>query len=154
MYSWYSIIGPGDPFHKVFMRSWSKSCTNIWCSYMKNNLQIKSQFCTCHDSTAVMTCAKLWHDGIIRIKIKGKGNGTWFQWWTNCEMGQWGWWSAAGIYGHSHHLGGCLSPAWSCCAQHSFLDPFWRHLEGPRFPLFRWLLSGPWSQTGSQQGAQ
>ena len=38
--------------------------------------------------------------------------------------------------------------------QHSFLDPFWRPLEGPRFPLFRWLINPPWSQTSTQQGAQ
>ena len=43
---------------------------------------------------------------------------------------------------------------YSCCAQHSFLDPFWRHLDGSRFPLSRWLISAPWSQTSSQQGAQ
>ena len=40
--------------------------------YWKNNNQIMSQFCTCHDSSAVMTCANLWHDLIIRIKIKAK----------------------------------------------------------------------------------
>ena len=29
-----------------------------------------SQFCTCHDSWAVMTCANLWHDWIITSKIR------------------------------------------------------------------------------------
>ena len=29
------------------------------------NVPIWSQFCTCHDSSAVMTCAKLWPDWII-----------------------------------------------------------------------------------------
>ena len=39
----------------------------------------------------------------------------------------------------------------ACCAQHSFLDPFWRPLEGSSFPLFSWLISPPWSQTSTQQ---
>ena len=33
------------------------------------NHQIRSQFCICHDSSAVMACAKLWTDMIIRNKI-------------------------------------------------------------------------------------
>ena len=45
---------------------------------MEYNDQIMPQFCTCHDSSAVMTCAKLWHDWII-IKIKTKNNFTRFQ---------------------------------------------------------------------------
>ena len=38
----------------------------------KNHDKIWSQFCTCHDSWAVMACAKLWPDCIIRIKITTK----------------------------------------------------------------------------------
>ena len=34
---------------------------------MKNNDQIRPQFCTCHDSWAVVTCAKLWPDWIITL---------------------------------------------------------------------------------------
>ena len=31
---------------------------------------IISQFCTCHDSSAVVTCAKLWDDWIISLQVK------------------------------------------------------------------------------------
>ena len=37
-----------------------------------NNDQIWSQFCTCHDSWAVMTCAKLWPYQSIKRKTIGK----------------------------------------------------------------------------------
>ena len=50
--------------------SWKQSCKNMNCSYVNNHNQIRSQFCTCHDSSAVMTCAKLWPDWIIKIKLK------------------------------------------------------------------------------------
>ena len=36
---------------------------------MKNYNQIRSQFCTCRDSWAVITCAKLWPDWRIKIEI-------------------------------------------------------------------------------------
>ena len=38
----------------------------------KHNDQIMTQFFACHNNSAVMTCAKLWHDCIIRIRIKAK----------------------------------------------------------------------------------
>ena len=34
-------------------------------SYYDSDGPIRSQICTCHDSLAVMTCAKLWSDQII-----------------------------------------------------------------------------------------
>ena len=37
---------------------------------VKYNDPITSQFCTCHDSLAVMTCAKLWPDWITQNKIR------------------------------------------------------------------------------------
>ena len=51
-----------DPFHKGFMSSYSRSCTNMWYSDMKNDDQIMQEFCTCHDRWAVLTFAKLWHN--------------------------------------------------------------------------------------------
>ena len=41
------------------------------CFSWITNDQIRSQFCTCHGSSAVVTCATLWPDLIIRIKAKG-----------------------------------------------------------------------------------
>ena len=53
-----------------------KSCLNFW---PKSQISLKSetaphprsQFCTCHDSWAVMACAKLWPNWII-IEIRTK----------------------------------------------------------------------------------
>ena len=42
------------------------------CSYTKNNVSIRSQLCTCHDSWAVMTCANLWPDLINKILTNTK----------------------------------------------------------------------------------
>ena len=42
--------------------------------YLNNDDQIRSRFCTCHDSSAVVTCAKLWPDLVNRIMIKAKAN--------------------------------------------------------------------------------
>ena len=39
-------------------------------SYAIYNYPIKSQFCTCHDSWAVVTCVKFWRDFVIIIKVK------------------------------------------------------------------------------------
>ena len=40
-------LWPGDMFCKQFVGSQSKSCKNKCCSFMKNNDEIRSQFCTC-----------------------------------------------------------------------------------------------------------
>ena len=59
----------------------------------KNCDQIRSQFCTCHNSWAVMACAKLWHDLIIVIIIKEKRFFRTSQFWahiTLCEISSWG----------------------------------------------------------------
>ena len=37
---------------------------------LKNNDQVRSQFCTCHNSSAAMICTNLWHYRIIRIIIQ------------------------------------------------------------------------------------
>ena len=47
----------------------SKSHKNCCRSYTKNNYEIRSQLCTCHNSWAVVACAKLWADCFIRIEI-------------------------------------------------------------------------------------
>ena len=50
----------------------SKPNKNACHPYMKNNGKIMSQFCICHDSWAVVTCANVWGDWIIKIVIIGK----------------------------------------------------------------------------------
>ena len=51
-----------DTFHKWFMSSWMKSYENVFCFNLDLSHTIRSQMCTCHDSLAVMACAKLWSD--------------------------------------------------------------------------------------------
>ena len=58
-------------------------------SYAKNNDPIKSQFCTCHDSQDVMTCAKLWLDWMMIIKMKAIWFFTRFQLWAHKPFVQW-----------------------------------------------------------------
>ena len=56
-------------FHKRFMSWLYKSWKNTSSSFVKYNYPIKSQFCICHDSSAVVAYAKLWPDWVIKIKI-------------------------------------------------------------------------------------
>ena len=42
-----------------------QSCKFACSSYVEYNDEIRSQFCTCHNSLAVVTCANLWPDFII-----------------------------------------------------------------------------------------
>ena len=53
------------PFQQCFMNSQSKFS---WSNLDFNN-SIRPQICTCHDSSAVMACAKLWHDQTIILHI-------------------------------------------------------------------------------------
>ena len=49
-----------------------------------NNIdQTRSQFCTCHDSWAVVACAKLWSDWIIRYEITVKSCFARFHLWAH-----------------------------------------------------------------------
>ena len=84
-----SLEWPWNSFHKEFMSLLSNSCKYICYSYMKSIDLIRSQFCTCHDSWAVMTCAKLWHDWIIRIELKSKWIFKSFQLWAQKLFVKW-----------------------------------------------------------------
>ena len=55
--------------HQGFMSSWLKSCENIFCDNFNSHAPIRSQFCTCHDSLAVVACAKLEPGGWFNIKM-------------------------------------------------------------------------------------
>ena len=57
-------IGQGytDPFHKGFMSSRLKAHEFFFFFNFDSNHPIRSQFYTCHDSSAVVACAKLWAD--------------------------------------------------------------------------------------------
>ena len=57
----------------VFDRN-SNSMENSPCCNSASGLQIATKFCTCHDSTAVVTCTKLCSDHCIRIEVTVKQN--------------------------------------------------------------------------------
>ena len=77
-------------FTKALWDFTSNLFKKICCSDIKTNDPITTQFCTCHDSSAVMTCAKLWYDLVIIVKVRVKFIFTKFQMWvhkTLCIMG-------------------------------------------------------------------
>ena len=72
-----------EPIHQIL---WRKRLF----LYVNNSKEIMSHFCTCHDSSAVVTCANLWLDWIIRIKIKVKRMlARFFQLWTRQHFVKW-----------------------------------------------------------------
>ena len=56
---------------------------------MRFDIQIRQKICTCHDSWAVVACANLLPDWIIRIKMRAKGIFTRFQLWAHKYYMQW-----------------------------------------------------------------
>ena len=60
-----------EPFHSLWPHN-SNLVKKLFCCCMRHNGPLGSQFCAWHDSSAVMTCANLWRDWIIRIEIKAK----------------------------------------------------------------------------------
>ena len=76
MTNFYLLPHTWSPFHKAFMSSLSKF---LFTSYVNNDDTIRLQFCTGHDSWAVVTCAKLWADWTLRIWIRANINFKSFQ---------------------------------------------------------------------------
>ena len=96
----YSIIknNTQGPFHYQFMNQKYNfdQITFISCSKISGHIELV--FCTCHDSLAVMACAKFWLRWIIKIWVKGKyyliSSGLWIDWslgtWLH-DPGVWPW---------------------------------------------------------------
>ena len=59
----------GDPFHKRSMSSWLKYY--VCCNFYTDD-SITVRFGTCHDSSAVMVCAKLGYDEMINFHERAK----------------------------------------------------------------------------------
>ena len=78
-----------NPFHKEFMSLWSKSCKNMGCFCMQKTDPNRSQFCTCHNSLAVVTCAKLSVDWTIKIKVRTDTIFSRFQLWARKHFVKW-----------------------------------------------------------------
>ena len=73
----------------VFTTSLWAHNPNSYCSYFKNNDQIRWQFCTCHGSSAVLKCSNLWPDDKSRIIIRTKIIFTRFQLWAHKPFVKW-----------------------------------------------------------------
>ena len=59
-------------------------CLRKWVLFLLKNFdQIRSEFCTCHDSSAAMACAKLWPWLDHKKKIKSRRIFTRFQFWAH-----------------------------------------------------------------------
>ena len=68
LYMETTVMGLRDTF---WLRSlWLKSCENSLCSDIDSNHPIMTQFRTCHDSWAVVACAKLWHGQSIVAHVQ------------------------------------------------------------------------------------
>ena len=62
----YSAGGLGVHFTKgLWAHNWN--FVNIYITLLEKNDQARLQFCTCHNSSAVVTCADLWPDWILTI---------------------------------------------------------------------------------------
>ena len=67
---------PGTHFtHSIWAHN--PNLTKIQILYSQNKNPTWSQFCTCHDGSAVMSCAKLEPYCIFRNKSKAKTNSSW-----------------------------------------------------------------------------
>ena len=62
---------------------------NSFCSSFDSNYSISSHFCTCHDSLAVMACAKLWTDLIIIFHMRAVNIFTRFVIWVRKSLVKW-----------------------------------------------------------------
>ena len=65
------------------------SQTGSFCSDIDSSGPIRSQFCTCHDSSAVMACAKLRPGLIITVYVRTIWFMTKFGLWTDKQFVKW-----------------------------------------------------------------
>ena len=66
------IFVSGAQFRKGLWAHVSNLSKNTCCFHLQIENQFRSQWCTCHNSSAVVTCANLWPDWLIRIIIPAK----------------------------------------------------------------------------------
>ena len=72
VYGW--AVRLRGPFHQRFFAHNSNSMETLTCHNSVAGHQIATNFCTCHDSTAVVPCTKLCGDHCIRIELIVKRN--------------------------------------------------------------------------------
>ena len=77
------------PISQTFMSSWLKSYENsLCCSYDSEN-SIRSEICTCHNSSAAIACTKFWADLIIIIHVRAKHIFARFESWAQKYFVKW-----------------------------------------------------------------
>ena len=82
-------MGPGSQFTEC-LGAYSPNLVKIHVAISwKNNYHFRLQFCTCHNSLAVMTCANLWPEWIITIIIKAKITFTKLYSWSHKPLVKW-----------------------------------------------------------------
>ena len=73
-------------FTNTFYWKWNLT-ENYFCSNLIPGYQIGTNFCTCHDSCAVVTCAKICGHNLFVIRVRRKLN---FQWiWIKMKTHCW-----------------------------------------------------------------
>ena len=66
----FNILKPiTQTFFSIVIQIWWKTC--------HFGRQIVTKFCTCHDSTAVLACAKFCNDYVVKIKARAKWTFHW-----------------------------------------------------------------------------
>ena len=82
-------VRSGIQFTKLLWAHDWNLCEHSLCFYQCSNDSIRSQTCTCHDSWAVMTCAKLWPNLSIIFEVGVKLIFTRFQLWAYKPFAKW-----------------------------------------------------------------
>ena len=72
--AWPNVNEAWAHFTKDFFVSNSNWMETSPCCNSNTGLQITTRFCTCYDSTAVVTCAKYCSDRFVSITVKAKWN--------------------------------------------------------------------------------
>ena len=85
----HKVLLQFGPFHKVYMSSQLKSCEKFLCCDSDSDDPNSSQICTCHDSWAVVTCAKLWTDLIIICQVRAAWICKIFELWAHKLLLRW-----------------------------------------------------------------
>ena len=66
---YWLTMHPGTHFMKgLWAQDWNLMKSSLCCNFDCNGLN-RSQICTCHDSAAVVACAKLWPDLMIMCYV-------------------------------------------------------------------------------------
>ena len=98
------------------LHNWNIHCQNYFYSIFYSNNSFRSQFFTCHDSSAVMTCAKLWPDLIIIVHVIYLHKIWFMSSWIICEMSPLETnMTRSNLHGIIYKENASTDPIWHCC---------------------------------------